>query len=146
MSCSTYRYKHTHEESLIEARHEIIKAFCSLIGVTGLTGQPDRSDRSKPANYNRQIEEERISVKHLFINICFKRYLMGSCTTCIKKILAHFHFISYSCALWQRLWNDLLQFLDMDPVHQKKFKTLMHLINRRDQFTICIFETNIFFE
>ena len=69
MSCFTYRYKHTHEESLIEARHEIIEAFCSLTGVTGLTCQPDRSDRSEPANRNKQTKEERRSVKDLLINI-----------------------------------------------------------------------------
>jgi len=33
-----YRYKNTHEESFIEARHGRIEAFLSLTGVTGLTG------------------------------------------------------------------------------------------------------------
>ena len=61
MPCSTYRYKHTHEESLIEARHGRIEAFCSLTGVTGLTGPPDRSDRSRPANYKSEMMESRSS-------------------------------------------------------------------------------------
>jgi len=38
MSCFAYRYKYTHEECLIEARHGRIEAFCSLTGATGLTG------------------------------------------------------------------------------------------------------------
>jgi hypothetical protein len=31
-------YNNTHKESLIEARHGRIEAFCSLTGVIGLTG------------------------------------------------------------------------------------------------------------
>ena len=80
-----YRYENTHEELFIEARHGRIEAFCGLTGVTSLTGPPDWSDQYELANCSRQIKEERRSVKHLLINICFKKDLMRLCTTDSKK-------------------------------------------------------------
>ena len=55
--------------------------------------QIDWCDRSELANCSRQIKEERRSVIHILINICFKKHLMGVLKAIRSSIGRNFRYI-----------------------------------------------------
>jgi len=120
-----------------------IEVSCSLPGETSLTGPPDRSDRSMPANCSSQQSEQRSShISCQKVNAS-SSISWGHVLQAVRKFLHSFHFIFYSCALWQRLWSDLIQFLNWIKCIKRNSKLLCTYLGG-DHFAICVFGTNIF--